>query len=213
MPLSSMTNSASRITMPFAPTLARPASARGNATGLLRAVCTRSPASHHDNLARVGWLDRSGQARARYSGRADRSAQDRAWQALLFEQFQRRIDHRPPRNPDSQRAARMDRRRPSPSVWQVGSRYARFEVCTAFIHVMTVYSLSRQKRPVASMASTISLPPSSLRLLPTGTTVGGRGLHPLKMHVFARRTVIYPHASLFMAPWTVTLLLDQGCQG
>jgi hypothetical protein len=52
------------------------------------------------------------------------------------------------------------------------------------------YSLSRQKRPVASKASTISLPPSSLRLLPAGTTVAGRDSHPLKMHAFARRTVI-----------------------
>jgi hypothetical protein len=34
-------------------------------------------------------------------------------------------------------------------------------------------SLSRQKRPVASKASTISLPPSPLRLLPAGTTVAG----------------------------------------
>src|ERR1035438_5953291 len=50
------------------------------------------------------------------------------------------------------------------------------------------YSLSRQKRPVASKAPTISLPPSPLRLLPAGTTVAGRDLHPLKMHAFARRT-------------------------
>ena len=52
------------------------------------------------------------------------------------------------------------------------------------------YSLSRQMRPVASKAPTISLPPSPLRLLPAGTTVAGRDLHPLKMHALARRTVI-----------------------
>jgi hypothetical protein len=52
------------------------------------------------------------------------------------------------------------------------------------------HSLSRQKRPVASEASTISLPPSSLRLLPAGTTVAGRDSNPLKMHAFARRTLI-----------------------
>jgi len=52
------------------------------------------------------------------------------------------------------------------------------------------HSLSRQKRPVAPEASTISLPPSSLRLLPAGTTVAGRDSNPLKMHAFARRTVI-----------------------
>jgi hypothetical protein len=51
------------------------------------------------------------------------------------------------------------------------------------------YSLSRHKRPVASKAPTISLPPSPLRLLPAGTTVAGRDSHPLKMHAFARRTV------------------------
>ena len=49
------------------------------------------------------------------------------------------------------------------------------------------YSLSRQKRPVTSKTSTISLPPSPLRLLPAGTTVAGRDLHPLEMHAFARR--------------------------
>src|SRR6516165_11977686 len=55
------------------------------------------------------------------------------------------------------------------------------------------YSLGRQKRPVASKASTISLPPSSLRLLPAGTTVAGRDSHPLKMHAFARRTLLRPN--------------------
>ena len=57
------------------------------------------------------------------------------------------------------------------------------------------YSLSRQMRPVASKASTISLPPSPLRLLPAGTTVAGRDLHPLKRHALARRTVFGPYAS------------------
>ncbi len=52
------------------------------------------------------------------------------------------------------------------------------------------YSLSGQKRPVASKAPTISLPPSPLRLLPAGTTGAGRDSHPLKMHALARRKEI-----------------------
>jgi hypothetical protein len=50
-------------------------------------------------------------------------------------------------------------------------------------------SLSRQKRPVASKAPTISLPPSPLRLLPAGTTGAGRDSHPLRINALARRTV------------------------
>ena len=57
------------------------------------------------------------------------------------------------------------------------------------------YSPSRQMRPVASKAPTISLPPSPLRLLPAGTTVAGRDSHSLKRHALARRTVFGPYAS------------------
>jgi len=42
--------------------------------------------------------------------------------------------------------------------------------------------------PSTPKASTISLPPSLLRLLPAGATVAGRGSHPLEDSAFSRRT-------------------------
>ncbi len=41
----------------------------------------------------------------------------------------------------------LDQRRPSPSVWQVGSRIARFEDCSAFTHVMACMFADSQKEP------------------------------------------------------------------
>jgi hypothetical protein len=63
-----------------------------------------------------------------------------------------------------------------------------FEACSAFTHVTACMLAESPKRPFPPKASTILLPPSPLRLLPAGTTVAGRELHPLKMHDFARRT-------------------------
>ena len=49
-------------------------------------------------------------------------------------------------------------------------------------------SRSRPRRPFASKASAVSLPPPPLRLLPAGATFAGWELHPLKTHAFSRRT-------------------------
>src|SRR5262249_5041954 len=47
---------------------------------------------------------------------------------------------------------------------------------------------SRLRRPSASKASAVSLPPLPLRLLPAGAKVAGWDLHSLKNRAFARRT-------------------------
>ena len=80
--------------------------------------------------------------------------------------------------------------RPSPNSGWVGSRITRFEACSVFTHITACLLADRPRRPFPSKASTISLPPSPFRLLPAGTTVAGRELHPLKMHNFSRRTKI-----------------------
>ena len=49
-------------------------------------------------------------------------------------------------------------------------------------------SRSRPRRPFPSKASTASLPPPPLRLLPAGATSCRWDLHPLKIHAFPRRT-------------------------
>ena len=65
-----------------------------------------------------------------------------------------------------------------------------FEACSAFTHV-TACLLAES--PKATLSQSIS-PPSSLRLLPAGTTVAGRDSHPLKVDAFSRHT----QYSLFM---------------
>src|SRR5260370_39745853 len=60
------------------------------------------------------------------------------------------------------------------------------------LSVHSRYGLSARgtaSRSFPSKASTISLPPSSLRLLPAGAKVAGWELHPLKRDTFARRTL------------------------
>ena len=70
------------------------------------------------------------------------------------------------------------RRRPSPSLCWVGCHITRFEACSAFTHV-TAYRLAESlKRPFPSKASTVSLPPLPLRLLPAGATSCRVGLVP-----------------------------------
>ena len=63
-----------------------------------------------------------------------------------------------------------------------------FEACSAFTQVTACLLAESPTRPFSPKASAILLPPSPLRLLPAGTTVAGRDLHPLKMHDFSRRT-------------------------
>ena len=68
------------------------------------------------------------------------------------------------------------------------SRIRSFEACSAFTRVTACQLAGPPSGPFPSEASTISLPPSPLRLLPAGTTVAGRELHPLKTRAFPRRT-------------------------
>ena len=82
----------------------------------------------------------------------------------------------------------VSRRRPSPSSRWVGSHIRSFEACSAFTQITACQLAEPPSGPFSSEASTILLPPSPLRLLPAGTTVAGRELHPLKTHAFSRRT-------------------------
>jgi len=83
--------------------------------------------------------------------------------------------------------------RPSPPSRWVGSRIRSFEACSAFTHVTACQLAESPSDPFPSKAPTISLPPSSLRLLPAGTTVAGRESHPLKTHAVhgAREEGVY----------------------
>src|SRR5260370_21818763 len=70
------------------------------------------------------------------------------------------------------------------------------------LSVHSRYGLSARgtaSRSFPSKASTISLPPSSLRLLPAGAKVAGWELHPLKRDTFARRTLT-PFFPIFRRP-------------
>ena len=53
----------------------------------------------------------------------------------------------------------LDQRRPSPSVGQVGSRIARFEVFSAFTHVMACVLADSLKEPFPRVLQSNSLPP------------------------------------------------------
>ena len=71
---------------------------------------------------------------------------------------------------------------------QVGFRITHFEACSTFTRVTACMIAKSLEGPSTPKASTISLPPSLLRLLPAGATVAGRDLHPLNDSAFARRT-------------------------
>ncbi len=70
------------------------------------------------------------------------------------------------------------RLRPSPSLCWVGYHITRFEACSAFTHVTACLLAESLKRPFPSKASTVSLPPLPLRLLPAGTTSCRVGFAP-----------------------------------
>ena len=53
----------------------------------------------------------------------------------------------------------LDQRRPSPSVRQVGSRIARFEVCSAFTRVMACLFADSLTEPYPGVLQPKSLPP------------------------------------------------------
>jgi hypothetical protein len=64
-----------------------------------------------------------------------------------------------PAGPVERRRSLLDQRRPSPSVRQVGSRIARFEVCSAFTHVMACMLADSLKEPFPGVLQSKSLPP------------------------------------------------------
>src|SRR6476661_9016473 len=65
-----------------------------------------------------------------------------------------------PRRDRSSHVARLlDQRRPSPSVRWVGSRIARFEVCSAFTHVLACLLADSPKEPFPRVLQSQSLPP------------------------------------------------------
>ena len=70
------------------------------------------------------------------------------------------------------------RLRPSPSLCWVGCHIECFEACSAFTHVTACLLAGSLKRPFPSKASTVSLPPLPLRLLPAGTTSCRVGIAP-----------------------------------
>ena len=53
----------------------------------------------------------------------------------------------------------LNQQRPSPSVWQVGSRITRFEVCSAFTHVMACMLADSLKEPFPKVLQSKLLPP------------------------------------------------------
>ena len=86
------------------------------------------------------------------------------------------------------RCSLPQRQRPSPKSRRVGSPHYLFR---GLLSVHTRYGLNTRRvalRPSTPEALKISLPTSPLRLLPTGATVVGWDLHPLKIRAFSRRT-------------------------
>ena len=86
------------------------------------------------------------------------------------------------------RCSLPQRQRPSPKSRRVGSPHYLFR---GLLSVHTRYGLHTRRvalRPSTPEALKISLPTSPLRLLPTGATVVGWDLHPLKIRAFSRRT-------------------------
>jgi hypothetical protein len=75
----------------------------------------------------------------------------------------------------------LERRRPSPSVRQVGSRIARFEVCSAFTHVMACMLADSLKGAVSRSASVqVVTSLNRSRCYRLERPVTGRGSHPLE---------------------------------
>ena len=68
------------------------------------------------------------------------------------------------------------------------SRRVCFEAFMAFTVVTACPLAESLKRPFPSQASTASLPPQLLRLLPAGAKVAGWELHPLRKPRLSRRT-------------------------
>jgi hypothetical protein len=67
-------------------------------------------------------------------------------------------------------------------------RFTHFEACSTFTRVTACMIAKSLEGPSTPKASTASLPPPLLRLLPAGATVAGRDSHPLNDSAFARRT-------------------------
>jgi hypothetical protein len=68
------------------------------------------------------------------------------------------------------------------------SSITHFEACSTFTRVTACMIAKSLEEPSTPKASTASLPPPLLRLLPAGATVAGRGSHPLEDSAFSRRT-------------------------
>lgn len=79
---------------------------------------------------------------------------------------------------------------PSPNLSRVGFRITLFEACSTFTRVTACTIAKSLEGPSTPKASTASLPPRLLRLLPAGATVAGRVSHPLEDSAFSRRTKI-----------------------
>jgi hypothetical protein len=77
---------------------------------------------------------------------------------------------------------------PSLSLSQVGFRHIRFEACSAFTHVTACMLAESLTGPFTPEASTASLPPQLLQLLPAEAKVAGRDSHPLRNSALSRRT-------------------------
>ena len=69
-------------------------------------------------------------------------------------------------------------RRPSLNLRQVGFRIALFEAYSAFTHVAACTFAKSPARPSTPKASSFSLPPTTLRLLPAGATSCRVGFAP-----------------------------------
>jgi hypothetical protein len=72
----------------------------------------------------------------------------------------------------------IQRRRPSPEVWRVGSHITAFGACSAFTTRYGLPARGATLWPFASKAPATSLPPPPLRLLPAGTTSCRVGIAP-----------------------------------
>ena len=111
----------------------------------------------------------------------------------------RHVDRQPPGHAPGHRGCTYrslpDRQRSSPFGRRVDTRITRFDACSAFTHVPA--------RTVAEPPNGGPLPPRCFSpcrhlheppwLLPTGATVVGRDLHPLKESAFPRRTANLGH--------------------
>jgi CHAD domain-containing protein len=100
---------------------------------------------------------------------------------------------------------------PSPYFGRVGFRITLFEACSAFTHITACMLAESLTGPSTPEASTASLPPQLLQLLPAEAKVAGRDLHPLRDSALSRRTEMFGlkaiAASLGTArDWDVTVV-------